>query len=301
MNLRQMERVAHPTALGIQFWDMAADLAVTTGLYATAQLLSSPPTVARVGRLHVGRPNQSGVYAFPGLHPGERTAPDIESLTPLRAVVDVEDTMDRFLPTSFEAEIPVRGPFRGRGAWLARPLMLPAPLIGEERGVGLWSAPQRPTPAGLTTLYASVVVGDAAANPPPAPFALVKVFDAQSRLHAAGLTDERGVLTLPLAFPRLPALPSNGIHPVLGELVFDLTVRVAYSPAQPRLPGSRMPNLVELLGQPEVQVAEARDAAAGALTLVDALPASLRYDSPLVLRTGVAGTSEFESVLRVQP
>jgi hypothetical protein len=301
MNLRQIERVVHPTALGIQFWDAATDMAVTTGLYVTAQLLSSPPTVTRVGRPRVGRPNQSGVYAFPGLHPGERTASDIESLTPLRAVVDVEDTMGRFLPASFEAEIPVCGPFRGRGAWLARPLMLPEPTIGQERGVGLWSAPQRPTPAGLTTLYASVVIGDAAANPPLAPFALVTVFDAQNRLHAAGLTDERGLLTLPLAFPRLPALPSNGVYPALGELVFDLTVRVAYRAAQPRLPGSRVPDLVELLGQPEVQVAEARDAATGSLTLVDALPVRLRYDSPLVLRTGLAGTSQFESVLRVQP
>lgn len=301
MNLRQMERVAHPTGLGIQFWDTAADLAVTTGLHVTAQLLSCAPSVARVGRLCVGRPNQSGVCAFPGLHPGERTASDIESLAPLRAVVDVEDTLGRFLPISFEVEIPVRGPFRGRGAWLARPLMLPEPASGQEHGVGLCSAPQRPTPAGLTTLYASVVIGDSTTNPPPAPFALVKLFDAQRRLHAAGLTDERGVLTLPFAFPRFPALPPSGIHPALGELVFDLTVRVAYSAAQAWLPGSRVPNLVALLGQPEVQVAEARDAASGTLTLVDELPVRLRYDAPLVLRTGLAGTAQLESVLRVQP
>lgn len=269
MNLRQMERVVRPIALGIQFWDMAADVGVTAGLYVTAQLLSAAPAGVRVGRLGVGRPNQSGVYTFLGLHPGERVASDIDSLAPLRAVVDVEDTLSRFLPVSFEAEIPVRGPFRGRGAWLDRPLMLPEPAIGQERGVGLWSAPQRPTPAGLTTLYASVVTGDAAADPPPAPFALVKVFDVQRRLHAVGLTDERGVVTLPFAFPRFPPLPPSGIHPALGELVFDLTIRVAYSATQARLPGSRLPNLAELLGKPAARLAEARDAATNTQTVAD--------------------------------
>lgn len=306
MRLRFRELAITQTALGIMFWDTAAGRPVTGGLLVRGRLLNAARTEA-VGREHVARLTRSGVYAFFGLHPDERRLPPVEqrpgvtpTIAPLaarRAVINVTDLERRFLPASFEVALPLRGAFRGRGVWLARPLMLPAPAAGDERGVGLWSAPTRQAPAGLTVLTASLALGGAA-EPPPAPYALVRVEDDRGRLLAAGLADEGGALTLPLPYPAIPDPPGDDPAPPLGSQVFALTVRVAYGAAQPRLPGGDAPNLVDLLGQPPARIARER-AANGTLTLGDTLAAGLRYEQPLVLRTAVAGTDRFEGVLRI--
>lgn len=306
MTMRFREHVLTHTALGVRFWDAAAGRAVEGGLLVRGQLLNAAGT-ARVGRQRVARQTRSGVYAFFGLHPDEGklpppelrpdTRPELPALPARRAVVDVEDTERRFLPVSFEVALPLRGAFRGRGAWLARPLMLPAPAEGEERGVALWSAPTRMAPAGLATLTANIVLGGAA-QPPPAPYALVSVDDEAGRTLAVGMADEAGALALPLPYPAIPDPPGDGLAPPMGSQTFALTVRVAFRAGQPRLPGSDVPDLAGLLGQPAARVARARSAA-GALTLGDDLSVELRYEWPLVLRTAIAGTDRHEGVLRI--
>lgn len=309
MSLRFRELVLTQTALGIRFWDAARDRPIDSGLRVTGQLLNAAGT-GRVGRLLVARPTRSGVYAFFGLHPDERSLPPVElradvrpELVPLperRAVIDVEDSERRFLPASFEVALPVRGAFRGRGVWLARPLMLPVPPVGQERGVLLWSAPVRPAPVGLTLLTANLVLGGSA-TPAPAPYALVFVDDDAGRLLAVGMADATGALALPLPYPAIADPPVGDPVPPLGSQRFALSVRVAFRAAQPRLPGGVAPELAALLGQPAAQVVRARHPADGALALADDLPVSLGYEEQAILRTAVTGTPRFESVLRIVP
>jgi hypothetical protein len=306
MILRPREVTFAHTALGLQFWDVATNEPVTGGLHVTAQLLDAART-RRVGRLRTARSNQVGIYAFFGLHPGEQTEPDFAALlqSQRRAVVDVEDPARRYLPTSFEVALPQRGPFRGVGDGLPRSLAVPLPPGSQVRGIALFATPERPLQAGLTALHAQIVVGGDP-QPPPAPFAVVRVFteaaDGDEQLHAIGLADERGLVTVPLGYPRIDPDADPDPPPSLAQRTFDLSVRVAYQPAlHPPLPGSRAPDLAKLLDQAEREVAAAREPQTGALTLRETLPLSLKYGEAVVLRTRRGDTDGFEGVLRLAP
>jgi hypothetical protein len=296
MSFRVLERVTSRTTLGIRFWDAAAARPVSDGLVVTAQLLDASQAV-RVGRLNLARRTPSGVYAFFNLHPEEHAI--TEPISTHRAVLDVQDPHGRFLPVSFLAEIPFQGAFRGRGAWLARPLLLPVPNASEEQGVGLWSAPGRLAPAGMTILYAQVVLGNAKDNPPPAPFALMKATDTNNHLLGYGMADERGTLCLPLPYPALPADadPTQS----LASQTFTIRLEIAFRLGdQARLPGSATPDLAALLGQPPAQIASARDPLSAALTLGSALSISLPFGRDMIVRT-VDGSPLGEPYLRIQP
>jgi hypothetical protein len=220
-------------------------------------------------------------------------------------VVDVTDPLDRYLPLSFEVELPFRGPFRGEGAWLPRPLMLPAPAAGKGPGVFLWSAAGRAVPAGLTAIYAQVVIGDND-EPPPAAYAVVAVMrgrDGTLVPHAYGITDEQGRLNLPMPYPTVPQPPANTPYPPLGDQTFDLTIRVFCQPAAlSRLPGSSVPDQATILGQAQAAIALRRlPGAPPALTLAPGLRVHLPFGVPLVLRTQTADPQRPEAFLRVQP
>jgi hypothetical protein len=313
MILRPREVASAHTALGLQFADVATNAPVTGGLRVTAQLLDNASR--RAGRLRTARANPAGIYAFFGLHPEEQTEWEFGTFLQRRrrAVIDVEDPARRFLPTSFVVPLPQRGPFRGVdddglepvGGQPPQSLAVALPRGSQLQGVALFSAPGRPLLAGLTALRAQLVVGGAA-DPPPAPFAVVRIFtrdeDGDEQLHAIGMADERGVVTLPLRYPRINPDDDPDPPPSLGRRTFDLAVRVAFdAAARDPLPGSTAPDLGKLLGQAERRVAIARDAATEALTLRDGLPVVLRYGEEAVLRTGITGTGEFEGVLRLAP
>ncbi len=309
VGVRDFERVPTQTLLGIRFWDPAGSGADPDDLSVTAQLLSADRT-RRVGRAIPARRTRGGVYAFFGLLPAAEMAAADQVLWDVipperRVVVDVHDPLNRYVPLSFQVAAPHRRPFQGEGAWLARPLALPAPAAGQAQGVALWSGPARAIPAGLTALYGNVVLGDAERDPPPAAYAIVEVLRPQNgRLvaHAYGMTDAAGRLSLPMAYPRTPEPANNAPYPRLGAQTFALTVRVYCQPAalQP-LPGSTTPNLEAILGQAQAQVALQYDPdQAPALTLAAQQEITLQFGLPLVLRTARPNGEPPEPFLRIQ-
>lgn len=304
--IRVMEQVPTQTLLGIRFWDRAGAQPVGAGLQVTAQPLSADLT-QRVGRPVRGFATRSAIYAFRGLAPGERATAGVtlwEQEPPTRFyVVDVADPAERYLPIAFTVRAPLRGPFRGEGDWLPRPLMLPAPLPGQAEGVELWPQAARGIPAGMTALHAQLVVG-LDRRPPPAAHALVRVMDADGNLHAVGLAGRDGQVFVPLAYPRLPDPPANESFPPLRDQRFALQVTVHYRPAaQTALPGSSTPDLAALLGQPAAQVVETYtpepQPGDPPPVVVERLAVSLPFGEPVVLRTGLSGRPRGEPFLRV--
>jgi hypothetical protein len=110
--MRQLERVIVNTALGIRFWDSARDVPVTDGLLVHARRPSAPTRPVRAV------PTRSGVYAFhslPGLRHVEYPSTDESSSASPPAtqtfIVDVVDTLGRFVPIAFGADAPHHGVF----------------------------------------------------------------------------------------------------------------------------------------------------------------------------------------------
>ncbi|HMR66534.1 MAG TPA: hypothetical protein PKE64_21175 [Anaerolineae bacterium] len=311
--LQPLERLAIQTLLGIRFWDRVQRQPVSEGLRVTAQRLSADRS-QRLGRLVSGRPTPSGVIAFFGLAPEERVADDpaqqIWATVPAERLVaiDLTDRLDRFLPLSFVARLPLRGPFTGIGDWLTTPLLRPLPAEpGELFGVDLWSAATRPAPADRAVIRARLVSGDSA-TPPPAAFALVAVNQVlagpppEAPYHHFGLADANGSLLLPLPYPPVPE-PDDGDYPSLEQQVFNLEITVHYGPTT-TLPGSAVPNLETILNQPAVAIGSHWDSSdPPVLQTGPTLTASLQFGRPLILRTALGSpeAEEKEAVLRIQP
>lgn len=312
MNLVQMERVATQTLLGVRFWDRLNLRPVSDGLRVTAQRLSADG-LERIGRLVMGRTTPSGVIAFFGLSAAERVADDrsqqIWEVVPAARLVAVDfvDTLGRYLPMSFIAQLPFQGAFRGIGGWLATPLLRPEPVPGGEMGVQLWPAPAGPLPAGRAVVRAQLVAGlDSEA--PPAAHALVEAVQLIDGAPSAsfnhfGITDANGTLMLPLPYPPVPD-PLNGEYPPLEAQDFQLSITVRYNSAsQQTLPGSVVPNLETILTQPVANiVTHWSDDDPQAPQTATALTQNLRFGRPLVLRTafGAIDGEQTESVLRIQ-
>ncbi len=293
--MRELETLSLRTALGIQFWDSVLARPVTDGLLVTAQRLTNVIPRQRTGRAQTAVQTRSGNYAFFGLHPDERT--EVEPMPQHHVVVDVQDTRGRFLATSFEVVIPVEKPFRGRGDWLPRSLMLPEPPADQALGVFLWSAPTRSVAPGLTVIYANIARGSAD-NPPPAPFALVRLLNGGSTVHAIGMTDEHGTLTLPMAYP---SIPHQTPQPPLRTHKFSLTVQVLYqASSQDTLPGSRLPNLALLLGQTQKSVGVERDPDTGTTTFEAEMALEFGFEEPIILRTSSTDPLRRDPYLRIQ-
>lgn len=308
--LRPLEQISTQTLLGVRFWDRLIGSPVAQGLQVTAQRVDAAEPTRRLGKLVLGRVTPSGTVAFFGLAAAER--PPVGSTELLWehppadqfVVVDLVDLRGRYLPVSFVARLPQRGPFRGEGPWLSTPLVRPVPAA-EPTGVYLWSAPSRPVPPSATSIRAQLVVGDGE-NPAPAAYALVEVVqpadDMAEEFRYFGLADGRGTLLLPLPYPPVPD-PEGTEFPPLAEQTFNLRLNIFYSAAaQETLPGSAVPNLATLLSQPQAQIGTHFDASEPpVLQTVTSLAVDLTFDQPQVLRTAIGSpdADARESVLRI--
>jgi hypothetical protein len=146
-------------------------------------------------------------------------------------------------------------------------------------------------------LYAQLAVGEEDL-PPPAPHALVQLVNGGGAVHAVGMADHEGKLTLPMAYPAIPHLTPQ---PPLRAHQFALSVEVFYEPAaQDKLPGSQVPDLALLLGQAQAQVAIDRNPATRAMTLAAQLPLQFGFEEPAVLRTRSTDPSRRDPYLRIQ-
>lgn len=335
MKLIQMERITTQTLLGIKFWDGVLARSVADGLYVKAQRISDDRQ-QRLGRVVVGYITPSGVIAFKGLSAHENlkaevkpdSKPDVktmlwEKIPPEQlVVVDVTDTLRRYLSMSFVVQIPQRRAWRGRGAWQTTPLMRPIPDSPDgDEGVMLWSSAIRTAPNGFAIIRAQIVHQDGETERKAA-YALVEVNQPtdlappDTTFNHFGIADENGILTLIVPYPPVPpppietdrrGRPIRGAEPKYSPLdtqTFTLDFNIRYDLAlQSKLPGSDVPNLEQILTQTPSQIGTHWDAPErNTLTTVDTLRSLLQFDKPLILRTriGAVDAEETESVLRIQ-
>ena len=280
--IRVMERVSRVTPLGVRFLDEATGTLVGDGLQVSA-FPEGQPASRRQSVV-----NRSGVHVLmdlPGLRDLEYADGDAGddawwAALPARRpyTVEVWDTLGRFLPTSFRAELPHRGLFAPD--CVASP---PSPLapLGDGPAVPLFSAPARQSAVPLAVLRAELWDPNELG---PAAWALVEV-TSPTGAFARGVADAQGRLALFFQYPEpedfLPgsqvdasSLPAG---PPLLEQAWALQVRVHYTR---RTPVPQLPDVCLTLSQPPAGVwAEVTGSP------LELLEPTLRYGQELVLRT----------------
>jgi hypothetical protein len=286
--LAPLEKISRYTPLGIRFWDLAADVAISTGLEVTARPPGRPQLARRAFQ------TASGVYAFqdlPGLHRLEASDPEspagvhpIEGSPPIAArfVIDVRDHLQRFLPVTFQVDLPYRGVYPTQPTGSSPGASLP--------GFFLFSAPTRQALSNLAVVRAQLVERLGPDQFRPARFAVLELQIA-GRRAALGVADEKGTAAVYFPYPPFatavgPCSPPPG-PPETRLQSWDVRVQARYRLAAQRPPdvGARLPDLATILTQPSAAI-WATPAGPGQAQL----PVRLIFGQPLVLQT--AGNSE---------
>lgn len=248
--LEPLEKVSQYTALGIRFWDLARDVAVTHGLEVTARPTGQPQLERRAFQ------TLSGIYAFrglPGLRAIEASDPELPpgdhplpgSVT-APFVVTVHDRLGRFLPVTFEVNLPFRGVYPGE----------PLP------GFYLFSAPSRPVLSDLAVVRAQLLERLPAGSFRPASYALLEV-EVPGTPARLGFADEEGSVVIQFPYPpfatTVHAAPPPGA-PFEDRLqAWDARVRVRYPLPADNKPdrSSKLPGLGAILArQPPADIWE---------------------------------------------
>jgi hypothetical protein len=257
--LEPLEKTSHFAPLGIRFWDPAREVPVTGGLWVTIRPPHRPDLMRRAFQ------TWSGIYAFrnlpglrglevadpdlpPGVHPIDGSPPSLH-----RFVVEVEDRLDRFLPLTFQIDLPYRGIYP-TGTTMSPP---GSPLPG----FFLFSAPSRTILADAVTLRARLVERLPDFRIRPASYAVLEVVTIESDSAAGstpivGIADERGSVLVTFPYPSFatsvgPMSPPPG-PPMTRLQSWEAIVRVRYAPANQTRPDSaaRLPELGAILTQP---------------------------------------------------
>lgn len=286
LKFQRLETVTRVAPLGVRFRDVVTDTLVGDGLSVTAYPAAAP------ARRVTAQVNRSGVYVLhraPGLRAFERGAGDAafwaDAATPVPFVVEVEDLERRFLPFSFEAELP----FKGLYNWTSPLDPAPASPPDLPRNVPLYSAPTRRAPAGMAVLRAELRDPLTGA---PAAWAVVEArLDGQ--VIARGFADERGRLALffpypaPLKFPPAspPDSPPAAQGPPLTQQEWHVTLSAAYAPAPPPAPGAAGAQAHDLRATLAQLLAPPADLWLHYANRVRLTGAVLRYGQELVLQS----------------
>jgi hypothetical protein len=290
--LQPLEKVSVYTPLGIRFWDAAADVAVTDSLDVTARPPDRPDLTRTAFR------TLSGVYAFrnlPGLLSLESFDPDLPAgVHPIPAsppesypfIVEVSDLRGRFVPVTFQVDLPYRGiyPTQPTGDPGGSPPGAALP------GFLLFSAPSRELSSGLAVVRAQLVERLGPAQTRPASYAVLEV-SAPGQPTWIGLADERGTVAVVFPYPRFTTSvgplspPVNLVGPRAQS--WDITVRARYLPVSQTKPDTVaiLPDLGSILTQPAADLWLSAPGPGQA-----ELNVQLRFGQPLILQT--AGTSE---------
>ena len=286
--LEPLEKVSQYTALGIRFWDPASGTAITDGLEVTARPAERPHLRRKAFQ------TASGIYAFgnlPGLRGLETSDPGLPAgAHPLpasppqmyRFVIDVNDRLGRFLPVSFQVNLPYQGIYPTRPAGSP-----PGPALP---GFFLFSAPSRRTLSGLAVVRAQLVERLGPTETRPAKHAVVEVL-APDQTIWLGIADAHGAVAVIFPYPSFAtsvAPQSPPSHP--GEMraqSWGITVRVHYRQASQAKPDSiaELPDLGAILAQPAAQLWLSRAGLGQPY-----LSTRLVFGQPVTLQT--AGTSE---------
>jgi len=277
-SFRFLERISRPAPLGLVFWDIATGTPVADGLSVS---------VTRQGRSDPSRPliaNRNGVWLAPDL-PGrsayELATGDWETLRRTYRI-ELFDTLGRFLPLAFSAELPSRGVYHWPGWDMLPPdpltplgADLSPPRISPQR-IPLFSAPARPAPPARADVRCELI--DSTTGK-PAPWAVVAAkHDGVTR--GIGLSDRQGRAALFFGYPERPRPSLATSPPAITDYRWELDVEAFYDP--PAGPVPEVPDLAEVMAQLD----HPRDILESTLSPPELLPSQLlTYGRPLVLRT----------------
>lgn len=257
-SVRFLEWVKHEARFGVRFRDTASGHYVREGLVVSLWHPTRPAL-----RRHA-RVNPSSVWVV-GELPGLRELPPPE-LGPF--TVEVEDTLGRFLPCSFQAALPSQKLL----ALECLPETPLSPLLPPEPAIPLFSAPERQASSTLAVLRAEL--WDTSTESAAA-WARLDV-SMNKRLLVRGMADAQGRATLFFHYPDiLQEAP-------LREQSWPLRLEAFYAPppkSEPPVPRPRVPELCATLGQPRAWFRPDASSAKAHLEL------TLHYGQPLVVRT----------------
>lgn len=239
------ERITRTALLGVRFWDRVSARPVADGLELVE---TTSGTVATYG--------PHGVFAFhdlPGLRESANGVGDdaFWSSPPTRAAFTfrVRDRERRFLPFTFDANVPARGLF-AEDCGLAPS---PPEIVGI---VPLFSAPSRVAPGAIARVSADL--WDVEADRPAA-WAVLEVSADPSAPPYRGVADERGRVVVLFAYPEPPLHAASPPPPpgsrALANQTWPLTLAVRYAPAAMSPPApdpasGEPPDLCAVLTQP---------------------------------------------------
>jgi hypothetical protein len=246
--LRPLERVIIDTALGIRFWDGARDVPIRNGLLVHARL---PGAVTRLDR---ATPTRSGVYAFhalPGLraqeHPSSGSDGSLSPPTTRRYIVDVVDTLGRFVPVAFGVDAPHRGIYPTDG-------VVPSPPGEAAPGFFLFPAVTASAPSSMAVVRAEVREH---ATDEPAAHAVLQVTLPGGR-RQYGIADGAGRVAAIFPHPRFaPTVlsPPPTADDAREPASWAVSVRVRYHrPSQVATASGLPPDMESLFGQPPAAI-----------------------------------------------
>ena len=285
VQIRELERIATFTALGLRFWDGDFARVVNDGMIATARVW--------------GRPNDkpviavrtfSGALTFQGL-PGLRTVENQGPDAPLpppptrRFLVELADQKRRYASMAFGVELPLpyRGPYVGP--------TLPSP---PPPGFMVVTGPERPRDPARARVTGEVAL---AATGAPAAWAMVSVTDPQANVWN-GLADAGGRFSVVLPWPTLdeidPEAPAPGAANPLLQRSWPVTIaiRASQTPLSP-ITSSGIPDYASVLAQPATNIWSAPPTDPSPPSPTPSLAADLRIGEPLVLRSGPSSSRLF--------
>jgi hypothetical protein len=282
------------TPLGIRFWDLTLNVAVTDGLAVYLQPANNP------GRSLTAVRSSTGIYTFFGI-PGMRAVEyqDAAGFGPPRTfsyVVTVEDKLTRFLPMMLVYTLDSTGALLVNG--------VPDATRGP-RLAYVFSAPGRAAPPGVAMVRAQLadaIDGGAAA------WAVVRVQVGGHPEVWTGIADGRGQVAILFPYPLVEKLtvgspPGSGAGTGLQQ-TWPVTVQVRYNPAVLGFPLANVPDLEwPWTVTPSLKtILEDQQPATvwpDTSTPLTELPAVLTYGQELVLRSAAPSPPSLLSALTI--
>ena len=208
--------------------------------------------------------------------------------------VEVEDRLGRFLPTRFEAELPMRGRFvwpswAGFNEARTRPLVPADPPEGFVPDyLPLFPSIARTPPGPRATVRATIALRQDDGSDSPAGWAAVTV-SVSNRVVGLGVADAGGAVAVSFPYPDLPDQSVEEAAAGRSEVSWDATIRVYYSALE-----GDPPDLADILGQLSQTSTPTFATLVPAVTPLPAQP--LVLGRPLIAATMRNATERFSSL-----
>lgn len=244
------ERVTRRVPFGLRLWDIATDSYLTDGLEIDVVMQKRPQSRIRAFA------NRSGIYCafnLPGLH--EFESDDTDNADTWKALhryrVEVRDPAERFLPFSFDTDLPALGLINWPTPWASLlQSFLPlanngSPPAQAVEYIPLFSTPSRQVMGPLAVVRAQLRENDT--NRPAAWCLLMASIDAT--VHGIGLADEEGRVVILFPYPKRPRPVLTSPPSATNSIRWNLVLAAYYVPRPVDTPVPDIPDLSAVLEQ----------------------------------------------------